>query len=187
MQNRENGSYLLSDWVANKGRPEIQVLLLLFRIAQLGKRLPFAGRIARLISVPFVLPYLIYSRFGLSFDVPPSTELGPRCRIYHAHGIVINASTIIGSDAVLRHGTTLGSRVSGSDAPKIGNNVEMGANVMVLGNVKIGDGSVIGAGSLVLEDIASNSVTVSGSKARTLDKRREDSNAATIARGDQNG
>ncbi|MEO5319278.1 serine acetyltransferase [Arthrobacter sp. CC3] len=185
--NGEVRSYLLSDWAVNKERPEIQILLLLFRIAQLGKRLPFAGRAARLVSIPFVLPYLLYSRFGLSFDVPPSTQLGPRCRVYHAHGIVINASTIIGSDVVLRHGTTLGSRVSGSDAPKIGSNVEMGANVMVLGDVKIGDGSVIGAGSLVLEDLAPNSVTVAGSKARTLNKRREDSIAATIPQGDQNG
>ncbi|MCQ2533757.1 MAG: acyltransferase [Clostridia bacterium] len=41
---------------------------------------------------------------------------------------------------------------------KIGNNVFIGANSIVMPNVEIGDNVVIGAGSVVISDIASNSV-----------------------------
>lgn len=43
---------------------------------------------------------------------------------------------------------------------KIGNNVWIGGNVVVLPNVNIGDNTVIGAGSVVTKDIPSNVVAV---------------------------
>ncbi len=43
---------------------------------------------------------------------------------------------------------------------KIGNNVWIGGNVVVLPGVKIGDNCVIGAGSVVTKDIPDNSVAV---------------------------
>lgn len=167
-------SPIFSDWSVNKGRPEVQLLLLLLRVAQTGKRLlDRGGRAGRVLSAPLVLPYFFYSRFCMAFDVPPSTTIGPRCRIYHAHGIVINASTVIGADVTLRHGTTLGSRVSGSDAPRVGDRVEMGANVMILGDIEIGRGATIGAGSLVLNDVPPGAVTLAGAKARVLSQESQ--------------
>lgn len=164
---RDPAPGILCDWSVNEGRPEIQILLLLFRIAQRSKiRFDNGRRAGRLMAAPFVLPYFIYSRFCLSFDVPPSTSIGPACRIFHAHGIVINSSTVIGADVVLRHSTTLGSRRSGSDAPHIGNGVEIGAGTMILGDVKVNDGATIGAGSLVLNDVPRGAVTLAGAKAR---------------------
>lgn len=43
---------------------------------------------------------------------------------------------------------------------KIGNNVWIGANSVILSNVKIGNNVVIGAGSIVTKDIPSNSIAV---------------------------
>ena len=43
---------------------------------------------------------------------------------------------------------------------KVGNNVWIGGNVVVLPGVTIGDNVVIGAGSIVTKDIPSNSVAV---------------------------
>ena len=43
---------------------------------------------------------------------------------------------------------------------KIGNNVWIGGNVIVLPGVNIGDNVVIGAGSVVNKDIPSNSMAV---------------------------
>ena len=43
---------------------------------------------------------------------------------------------------------------------KVGNNVWIGGNVVVLPGVTIGDNVVIGAGSIVNKDIPSNSVAV---------------------------
>lgn len=42
----------------------------------------------------------------------------------------------------------------------IGNNVMIGARVIILPDVKIGDNVIIGAGSVVVKDIPSNSVAV---------------------------
>ncbi len=43
---------------------------------------------------------------------------------------------------------------------KIGNNVWIGGNVVVLPGVTIGDNTVIGAGSIVVKDIPANVVAV---------------------------
>lgn len=50
---------------------------------------------------------------------------------------------------------------------KVGNNVWIGGNVVVLPGVTIGDNSVIGAGSVVTKDIQSNVVAV-GNPARVI-------------------
>ncbi len=57
--------------------------------------------------------------------------------------------------------TTLGvkNELSGEKCV-IGNNVYLGANVSVIGDVSIGDNCVIGAGSVVVKDIPNNSVAV---------------------------
>ena len=49
--------------------------------------------------------------------------------------------------------------------PVIGNGVELGANVIVLGDIRIGNNVTIGAGSVVLDSIPDNALVV-GEKAR---------------------
>jgi len=64
---------------------------------------------------------------------------------------------------------------SGGGPIKIGNNVFIGFNSIILRNVTIGDNSIIGAGSVVTSDISENSV-VAGNPARficTLDEYYE--------------
>ncbi len=50
------------------------------------------------------------------------------------------------------------SFVSNRGCIEIGNNVMIGANVMILPNVKIGNNVIIGAGAIVTKDIPDNSV-----------------------------
>ncbi len=52
---------------------------------------------------------------------------------------------------------------------KVGNNVWLGGNVVVLSGVTIGDNSVIGAGSVVTKDIPKNTVAV-GNPCRVIKK-----------------
>ncbi|HLR19443.1 MAG TPA: sugar O-acetyltransferase [Staphylococcus sp.] len=52
---------------------------------------------------------------------------------------------------------------------RIGNNVWLGANVVVLPGVTIGDGAVIGAGSVVAKDIPNNVVAI-GTPAKPISK-----------------
>lgn len=56
---------------------------------------------------------------------------------------------------------------------KIGNDVWLGANTVVLRNVEIGDGAVIGAGSVVTKDVPPYSIVV-GNPAKVIKKRFDD-------------
>lgn len=42
----------------------------------------------------------------------------------------------------------------------IGNNVELGANVVIIGDITIGNNVTIGAGSVVLDSIPDNALVV---------------------------
>ncbi len=56
---------------------------------------------------------------------------------------------------------------------KIGNDVWIGANAIILDNISIGDGAVIGAGAVVTKDVESYSI-VGGIPARLIKKRFTD-------------
>ncbi|SQB29142.1 acetyl transferase [Citrobacter koseri] len=60
------------------------------------------------------------------------------------------------------------SATGGGDSlacPVIGNGVELGANVILLGDITIGNNVTIGAGSVVLDTVPDNALVV-GEKAR---------------------
>lgn len=79
----------------------------------------------------------------------------------HPYATIINAKHI-GKNFVCCHLTTIGNRnhQENDKRPEIGDNVTLGANVSIIGDVKIGNNVVIGAGSVVVKDIPSNSVAV---------------------------
>jgi len=95
-------------------------------------------------------------------DFMPGCEIGPGLRIEHPAGIVIGAGVVIGNSCTILQGTTIGSRDSRSKDlsnkfPRLGDNVKIGANSTILGEVQIGSNSIIGAHSLVLKSTAENS------------------------------
>jgi len=86
--------------------------------------------------------------------------------IHHGYAVVINKFVVAGDDFTIRHGVTLGNRGPDSLAcPVIGNNVELGANVVMIGDITVGNNVTIGAGSVVLDSIPDNALVV-GEKAR---------------------
>ncbi|MEG2341917.1 MAG: DapH/DapD/GlmU-related protein [Bacilli bacterium] len=98
--------------------------------------------------------------------------------IRHACSIIINASTVIGDNCKLSQNTTIGAKL-GQDSngvnqvPIIGNNVDIGANVCIIGGVHIGDNVFIGAGSVVVKDVPSYSI-VAGNPAKIIKKYNHD-------------
>ena len=73
---------------------------------------------------------------------------------------MINKNVVAGDDFTIRHGVTIGNRGADNMAcPHIGNGVELGANVIILGDV------TVGAGSVVLDSVPDNALVV-GEKAR---------------------
>ncbi|HBV2263540.1 TPA: serine acetyltransferase, partial [Klebsiella pneumoniae] len=97
-------------------------------------------------------------------------------KLYHPHCIVLNRGTVIGENCILRQGATIGSLTDSEGregaSPVIGNNVEFGAHVVVIGPVTLGDNVKIGAGTVVTKDLAAGQVVV-GQPFRVLHTHRE--------------
>ena len=123
-------------------------------------------KIARLINY--------WSRVLTGADIHPGATIGKGFFIDHATGVVIGETTIINDNVSIFQGVTLGG-VSTSKKkrhPTIGNNVTIGANASVLGDITIGDNVKIGAGSVVVKDVPPNT-TVVGIPGRVVKRNGE--------------
>ena len=79
---------------------------------------------------------------------------------FHPYATVINAKKI-GKNFTFRNSITIGNKNNDSQQiPTLGDNVEIGANAVVIGNIYIGNNVIIGAGAVVTKDIPSNSIAV---------------------------
>jgi len=142
-----------------------RLILVLFRIASQARGLP---------SVIAVFPRALYQltvEYFLGVEIPWDTPVGPGLQLHHGTGLVVNHTTLIGSNCTLRHCTTIGNkqRADGSftASPIIGNDVDIGSNSVILGAIRIGDGAVIGAGSVVVKDVPAGCV-VAGNPAKII-------------------
>lgn len=86
---------------------------------------------------------------------------------YFTPSIQISYRCSIGYGLYIGHG----GPVIVSRYTSFGNNVYIGPNVCIIGNVKIGDNVTIGAGSVVVYDIPSG-VTVAGNPAKIISEKR---------------
>lgn len=131
---------------------------------------------SRLMPTPFrIFGWVCYlaSRYLTGTDVSPFATIGPGFRIAHAHGVVIGAQVVAGSDLTVFNGTNLGARLAGgapTDAdgmPRLGDRVFIGAGARVLGRIALGDDVLVAANAVVIRDVASGT-TVAGIPAKPL-------------------
>lgn len=116
--------------------------------------------------------YRFIFRWILGIDIPERVTLGKGCQVCHGVGLIVHPRTIIGNNVKLHQNTTIGASVSGGHPPRIGNDVVIGANSVVLGDIIIGDGAIIGAGSVVVKDVPKNAIVV-GNPAKIIKYRSQ--------------
>jgi len=112
----------------------------------------------------FPFAKLMYRRSCIAFGVwiPYSVRVGPGLHIAHASCIFVNENALIGRNCTICQGVTLGVRNRGEKAgtPILGDNVYIGPGAKIIGGVRVGNNVAIGANAVVVEDVPNNAVVV---------------------------
>jgi putative colanic acid biosynthesis acetyltransferase WcaB len=163
-------AYLFQDHSANRQNFKGQLVLFMFRLAQQINR----SIITKIIFYPYLLLYRYWVDWVWNIELPRKLTVGKGLSLFHGHALVINQGVVIGENCTLRNSTTIGHRLlpdgTFSKCPRIGNHVDIGANVCIIGDIEIGDNVSIGAGAVVIKDVPSNSIAV-GNPARILERK----------------
>lgn len=93
---------------------------------------------------------IAYNCFGEGLHLP------------HYGGIIVNGNVKIGKHCSIRPFTVIGNKRDGmnKETPVIGDYVQIGCNVSIIGGIIIGDHVVIGAGTVVTKSVPDNCCVV---------------------------
>jgi serine O-acetyltransferase len=126
---------------------------------------------AKPLRAPMTALYRIAYRGAVALwgiDLPYNVKVGRRFRLGH-HGCMILGAGEFGDDVTIAHSITVGlTRRNETKVPKIGNRVELGPGVCIVGGIKIGDDSYVGANTVVSRDLPPKS-TVLGIPMRAIE------------------
>ena len=125
----------------------------------------------KVLRMPLSLIYRIMfkvTEWLCGIHLPYNVKVGRRVRLEHFGGMILVAKSI-GDDCVIRQNTTFGIKTvdAMNGIPVIGNGVDIGAGVVIIGAIRIGDNVRVGANSVVTRDVPTGA-TVVGVPARIL-------------------
>lgn len=130
--------------------------IIFFRIAHFFTK----NKFMKFLGFPIIILYRFIVNWVLGIDISERTKIGKNFIIWHGIGLVVHPDSIIGNNVVLRHCTTIGNSKTNGKPPIIGNNVNIGSNSVIIGDIIIGNNVIIGAGSVVTKDVPDNVVIV---------------------------
>lgn len=106
---------------------------------------------------------------GLTTGIVINREarIGADFHLVHWGNTKIHPKSVIGDRVGIMHDVTLGINMQRAGAPRIGNDVFIGAGAKILGPVTIGDGARVAANSLVISDVPAGTTAI-GVPARVL-------------------
>lgn len=157
---------IFADLNVNRGRPHIQALLVLLRVAQFTRG-QNGSKIRRLLAAPFSVLYRVFALFVVGVDIPVRTRIEGPLSVHHGIGLVVHGHARLGSGVTLRQGVTIGAKAGSTDAPVLEDDVNVGSGAQIIGPIRIGAGAQVGAGAVVISDVPANSRAV-GNPARIL-------------------
>ncbi|RZL58049.1 MAG: serine acetyltransferase [Pedobacter sp.] len=167
--NRQIYYNVFQDWRANAKNPSGRIIMLCFRVAKWT-------RSSLTLTILFFWYFVIYKaciEWLTGVEISLRATLGRGLRLESGRGTMIDNETVIGVNCTIRQLTTIGRKKlidnTFSSPPVIGDRVDIGVNVTVIGNIDIGNNVVLGAGTVITKSVSDNSVMV-GNPARLLKK-----------------
>ncbi|ACT08358.1 putative capsular polysacharide biosynthesis transferase [Dickeya chrysanthemi Ech1591] len=147
--------------VNTAGSLKAKLVILLFRLSTIYQS---SNALLRMFGIPFVILNKVVNEWLFCVEIPHRAQIGFGLKIYHPHCIVLNADVVIGENCTLRQGVTIGSVINRdgqvTQSPVLGNQVELGANAILLGGITVGDNVKVGAGTVVTKSLAANKIVV---------------------------
>lgn len=156
---------MLEDIRANSWSLRPCCMVLAYRVAHFCSVWRKKNIINNLWAAPVLLAYRFITECLFGYEIQAGATIGRRFTIHHGYAVVINKFVVAGDDFIIRHGVTIGNRGNSLACPVIGNGVELGANVIIVGDITLGNNVTVGAGSVVLDSVPDNALVV-GEKAR---------------------
>lgn len=136
--------------------------VLLYRISQsVGKRSPFAASMIKQFNHRLT-----------GADLAWENEIGPGLILYHPTGVVIGPGVRAGKNLQMNQGVTIGFGNYEGDrmdsAPRLGDNILLGAGSRIIGKVELADNIKVGANAAVVKSCDIDGATLVGVPARAL-------------------
>lgn len=104
-------------------------------------------------------------------QIPYTTKIGKGLYIGHTGRIIINPSAVLGKNINIATGVTIGQENRGKrkGCPTIGNNVWIGTNSVIVGDIKIGNDVLVAPLTFINFDVPDHSIVI-GNPAKIIFK-----------------
>ena len=102
-------------------------------------------------------------------DIGRETKIGGGLILPHPNGVVIHRDVIIGVNCMIMQQSTIGQLADGA-VPVLGTNVYIGAGAKILGGITIGNNVNVGANAVVITNVP-NGCTAVGVPAKIVKKK----------------